>query len=100
MDLSITFTPDAVLLSGVLNNQTIKRDLFVSHKRELTLLNTLKIDLQGLTNIDSAGLAWLLNLFRDARTAKKTLAWDHIPDKLLQLARLSSAESFFITSQP
>jgi hypothetical protein len=41
-----------------------------------------------------------LNLFRDARTAKKTLAWDHIPDKLLQLARLSSAESFFVTSQP
>ncbi len=47
MDLSITFTPDAVLLSGVLNNQTIQRDLFVSHKRELALLNTLKIDLQG-----------------------------------------------------
>jgi phospholipid transport system transporter-binding protein len=99
MSLSITFTADNVLLSGVLNNQTIERDLFVSHQREIALLDTLKIDLQGLTNIDSAGLAWLLNLYRDAHAAKKTLAWDHIPDKLLQLARLSSAESFFVTSQ-
>jgi len=100
MSLSITFTDAQVSLSGVLNNQTIQHDLFVSHKRELALLTSLKIDLQSLTNIDSSGLAWLLNIYRDAHAAKKSLAWEHIPDKLLQLARLSSAESFFVTSQP
>lgn len=95
MSLSIEFNQQSVILNGVLNNQTITQDFFITHKQALSGLSQLNIDLKQVSSIDTAGLAWLLNICRDAQTRKLSLAWHNIPDKLLQLARLSSAETFF-----
>lgn len=97
MALDLTFQNNTLILKGVLNNQTISQELFALHRKQIVTSDTLTIDLEAVTQLDSAGLAWLLNAVRDAREANVLLAWRHIPDKLLQLARLSSAESFFVT---
>ena len=97
MTLDLIFQDNTLILKGVLNNQTIQQDLFVSQRKKIASIQTLTINLEAVTHLDSAGLAWLLNAIRDAKAANISLAWQHIPDKLLQLARLSSAESFFTT---
>lgn len=45
-----------------------------------------EIDLAGVTRTDSAGLALLLELTRDARARKRELRFAHAPAQLRQLA--------------
>lgn len=51
------------------------------------------IDLAAVTGSDSAGLALLIEWLSIARTAARALRYEHVPEPLLQLARLSDVES-------
>ncbi len=51
------------------------------------------VNLQAVTNVDSAGLALLLEWLRDARAEKRVLTFQGIPDKLFAIARLSGVEA-------
>jgi phospholipid transport system transporter-binding protein len=59
-----------------------------------TLLNTLSgqvtFDFSALTNVDSAGLAWLIQQVARARTMKIDLEIIHVPAQLLSLAKVSA----------
>lgn len=44
------------------------------------------VDLAGVTRVDSAGLALLLELARDARAAGRELRFTHAPEQLRRLA--------------
>ena len=53
----------------------------------------LTFDLEGVSRSDSAGLAVLLELIDAARRAGVELAFVNLPGPLLDIARLSNAES-------
>ena len=50
------------------------------------------IDLAGVKDSDSSGLALLIEWLSVARAAKRNLRYENIPAQLLQLARLSDVE--------
>ena len=50
------------------------------------------IDLAGVNDSDSSGLALLIEWLSVARAAKRNLRYENIPAQLLQLARLSDVE--------
>lgn len=58
------------------------------------------VDLQGVTRVDSAGLALVLEWLALARQQRQGLRILRIPEKLLALARISETEAFLIASGP
>lgn len=52
----------------------------------------LEIDLSGVTRVDSAGLALLVEWLRQARGGGKSIVFGHIPDQLRAIARVSDLE--------
>jgi phospholipid transport system transporter-binding protein len=51
------------------------------------------VNLHEVTNVDSAGLALLLEWLRQARAERRTVTFQGIPDKLFAIARLSGVEA-------
>lgn len=51
------------------------------------------VNLQEVTNVDSAGLALLLEWLRQARAEQRTVTFQGIPEKLFAIARLSGVEA-------
>jgi phospholipid transport system transporter-binding protein len=54
------------------------------------------IDLAGVTESDSAGLALLIEWLSVAKAASRPLRFENIPSQLQQLARLSEVEELLI----
>ena len=50
------------------------------------------IDLRGITESDSSGLALLVEWLSVARNAKRSLRYENMPQQIRQLARLSDVE--------
>ena len=94
MAYSIKIQDNVLSLNGQLTKQTIKHDFFKTES-QLSQNQTLTIDLDKLTEVDSAGLAWLINIMRDCRSANIALEWQNVPSNIMQLAKLSNAQSLF-----
>jgi phospholipid transport system transporter-binding protein len=54
------------------------------------------IDLAGVTESDSSGLALLIEWLSVAKAAGRSLRYDNIPSQLQQLARLSEVEELLV----
>jgi phospholipid transport system transporter-binding protein len=54
--------------------------------------NAVAIDLSEVTDVDSAGLALLLEWLSWAQRESRQLQFENIPDKLLAIARISEVE--------
>lgn len=84
------------ILRDAQGHYLIKGDLTFSsiNKNSAKMLNfaqspaLIKIDLQQLGKIDSAGLALLIEWIRFARTSQTELRFEHIPAQLSALAKL------------
>lgn len=50
------------------------------------------IDLAGVTRADSAGLALLIQWQREAQARQRAIRFQHIPDQMLAMARLSGVD--------
>jgi phospholipid transport system transporter-binding protein len=57
---------------------------------------TLSIDLAGVTEVDSAGLALLIAWAGQALLAKVALRYAAVPERLLSLARISEVEDLLL----
>ena len=57
------------------------------------------IDLSGVTKIDSAGLALLLEWLRWGQAGHLQLRFVALPEKLLAIARLSGVEEMLVTGE-
>lgn len=57
--------------------------------------DSLTIDLRGVPRADSAGLALMVEWWREARTAGKTLLVLNIPARLYDLIRVNSLQDLF-----
>ena len=55
-------------------------------------LETLTIDLSGVTRADSAGMALMVEWWRRARRAGTTLSLRNTPEQMRNIARVSSLE--------
>jgi phospholipid transport system transporter-binding protein len=51
------------------------------------------VNLHEVTNVDSAGLALLLEWLRQARAERRAVLFQGVPDKLFAIARLSGVEA-------
>lgn len=75
----VTFaTAGALLAAG--------RTLFAQHP-------AVTVNLSEVADVDSAGLALLLEWLRQARAERRAVAFQAVPDKLLAIARLSGVEA-------
>lgn len=52
----------------------------------------LELDCAGITLVDSAGLAVLIDWLGRARQAQRTLCYRHLPEGVIALARISDLE--------
>jgi phospholipid transport system transporter-binding protein len=84
------------LLSGELNRNTVNScwrnsisDLLNSSKGETPV-----IDFAGISQADTAGLAWLLNLLRDANKQNISFTLDNVPETIINLAKISDVDGF------
>jgi phospholipid transport system transporter-binding protein len=58
------------------------------------------IDLRGVSESDSAGLALLIEWLSVAKEAKRSLRYENIPEQLQELARLSEVEPLLTLGLP
>ena len=90
--MRITFTEQTLTIAGACTNVNIRQNIAKLHP-EVLASSPLTVDLSHVTHVDSAGLAWLINLKRDANACKVEVIFSQIPDNLRDLAALSNAES-------
>lgn len=79
-------------VSGPMTFQSVGH-LWESSKRELTGQSAVTVDMAGVTEVDSAALALLLEWMSWARQQGFPLRFTGLPEKLRALARLSEVES-------
>jgi phospholipid transport system transporter-binding protein len=78
-------------VNGVLHFTTVT-DLLKSGSEAIANGGAAVIDLSGVKDSDSSGLALLIEWLSIARAASKGLRYENIPAQLHQLARLSDVE--------
>ena len=78
-------------VNGVLHFTTVT-DLLKSGSEAIADGRAAVIDLSGVKDSDSSGLALLIEWLSIARAATKSLRYENIPTQLHQLARLSDVE--------
>jgi len=77
------FVIDGDLTFATIDKQTLKSFVFLKSASEVT------IDLSGVANTDSAGLALMIEWIKYARHNRTQLSFKNIPEQLLNLAKLS-----------
>lgn len=81
-------------VSGVLDATTVtailkrSRDLFVD-------VQVIQIDLGGVTESDSSGLALLIEWLRLAQQRRQKITFSNVPQQIEALARISEVEDLF-----
>ena len=80
-------------LTGELTRQTVMQ---ISKKQIKQLISQpfLIVDLNQVTRIDTAGLAWLFFLIEQANNANCQLSFSNVPTKLYKLIGLSGVDGF------
>lgn len=89
--------PSRVAVSGALTRVNAAEQLLRlrSELQQSAGGQGLTIDLEGLGAVDTAGLAMLLLVYREAAQRGRSVVWASAPIDLIALARLSSVESIF-----
>ena len=92
--LTIAIDDNIARLTGPLNRNSVAS---LNPKSPLKMVNqsALEVNLQGVSIVDTAGLAWLLYLIECANKTKCQLTFAHMPDDLLKLAKLSAVDEYF-----
>jgi len=87
---------DGDLTFSAMDKKTVTTFKFLSGKKEIV------IDLGGVGNADSAGLALMLEWIKISRSRKTSIKFRNIPQQLLNLAKLSGIDklSYFINTNP
>lgn len=92
-----------IVLPNILDQTSITQDWWPSltpaERNQITAAQTLTLDLQNVEQLDTAGLAWLINVVRDAKSNSINLQMENFPNKLHQLARVSGVDQLFPIKQ-
>lgn len=96
MDISISIEQSIadINVSGDLNQAVITHNFWQSQQaQEVKGVKHINVNLKDIEHADTAGLAWLLNLKRDVSLAGKQCQMVNVPSKILELAKLSGADT-------
>ena len=91
--ISVQQTANKVVISGILTRATITR-AFEKKYRQLVSDDNITFDLANVTQIDTAGLAWVLMLIEQAAMNACQIVLTNVPEDLLKLAKLSAVDTF------
>ena len=86
-------TPERAEVRGPLVFATARRAREAGLAALRAAAGALVIDCGALGQTDSAGLAVLLDWLAEARRAQRQLRFEHLPEELLRLARISSVDA-------
>lgn len=89
--------PGQLALSGPLAFDTAGKLLDVSRGMFASGGSDISVDLGGVTRVDSAGLALLIEWLRWGQAEDRSMHFTALPDKLLAIARLSGVEEMLTT---
>lgn len=78
-----------LVITGELNMQTVPALAGEAHALLAQASGELAVDLAGVTRADSAALALLIDLQRQARRQDCSIRFYHLPEQLDQILRLS-----------
>lgn len=96
MEATVTKQADGRFkITGNLNRKTVMdcwpdQSLAVNELKKQVL--SLQIDMQGVLNVDTAGLAWLMHLAKECQDAQVDISLKEVPTGLINLAKLSNVE--------
>lgn len=79
------------VVTGEMTLESAKLAL-VESKGVFDAVNDIEIDLQHVTQADSAGLALLVDWMRAAKKAKKSIAFKHLPEQMNAIAKASGLD--------
>jgi len=79
-------------LSGLLTITTVSDLWHESQKLFTNDANEIVLDLAGVSQSDSAGVALLIALVRQARMNKKKISFTHLPSQMLAMLKVSGLE--------
>lgn len=86
------------ILQGELSRNTIAKStaLATLKKRDLNSANNdvLTLDMSGVSDCDTAGLAWLMNFLKDNQQQNVHFNLKNIPESLIKLAKISDVDGF------
>lgn len=89
---------NTIRISGHLDRDTLVKnwwdELSSEQKQHLKAKARCRFDLACVERADSAGLAWLINAMRDGKHHGVNVTLSAIPEKLLQLAKISDVETY------
>ncbi|MDX1391418.1 MAG: STAS domain-containing protein [Rheinheimera sp.] len=88
MTLKITQHGDALEFTGVLNRDTLM--LYSPFKLLNKVSGDVRFDFAALDNIDTAGLAWLLQQLAQAKARGISITLCKVPKQLLSLADVTA----------
>ena len=84
-------------VSGVLDATTVG-ELLKQSKDRFANTSEIEIDLAGVSDADSAGLALLIEWMRAAKESGRAIRFDHAPGQISALARISEVEDLLFHS--
>lgn len=82
-------------VSGVLDATTVTQILADSEAR-FDAASQIVVDLSGVTESDSSGLALLLEWLRRVRKASRQIHFESVPGQILALARISEVDDLLL----
>jgi len=85
-------------VSGELTFQTVPR-LHAECGSDVAAGGEVVLDLSGVTRTDSAGVALLVDLLRQARAAGGDLRFLHVPEQMRSIVRVSGLERLLSLSE-
>ena len=86
------------ILSGIINKKTVSK-IWAKRKLLQTKEGQITVDLKDITQSDSAALALLICLKKEAHNSKSLLSFINIPEQLQQLIELSHLEDILKAGQ-
>jgi phospholipid transport system transporter-binding protein len=82
-------------LKGELNRNTIPKSAALATLEQMqSKQGTSTLDMSGVSNSDTAGLAWLMNFLKGNQQQNVHFELKGIPESLIKLAKISDVDSF------
>ena len=92
-EITLNIAEGNSVLVGELTRQTVMQISKKNIKQLITQQSSI-VDLQQVSRIDTAGLAWLFYLVEQAYSTRCQLSFSNVPAKLTKLISLSGVEGF------
>jgi len=96
-DSGITVPDDGSwVLSGELNFDTVPA-LLAHEGVVMEAGRDIRVDLAGVTRVDSAGLALLVEWLRESKRKGLSISFEHVPEQLASIAEICGLEDILFT---